>query len=66
MANNINKVVYGNDTLIDLTADTVTASDVLSGVTFHTRSGASATGTLEPAEPLTTEHLNALRAIIQG
>lgn len=40
----INKVVFGNDTLIDLTADTVTASDVLSGVTAHDRSGAPITG----------------------
>ena len=64
MANNINKVVYGNDTLIDLTADTVTASDVLSGVTFHTRSGASATGTLEPAEPLTQAQVDAIYALL--
>lgn len=40
----INKVVFGNDTLIDLTADTVTAADVLSGVTAHDRSGAPITG----------------------
>ena len=41
----INKVVFGNQTLIDLTADTVTAADVLSGVTAHDRSGATITGT---------------------
>lgn len=41
----VNKVVYGSDTLIDLTADTVTASDVASGKTFHDKSGASVTGT---------------------
>lgn len=40
----INKVIYGGTTLIDLTPDTVTASDVLSGVTFHLPSGESATG----------------------
>lgn len=46
MANNtyINKVVYGNDTLIDLTADDVTAADVLSGKKFHLPSGAEGTG----------------------
>jgi hypothetical protein len=50
MANNpyVNKVVYGNDTLLDLTGDTVTAGDMLSGVTAHDRSGAPITGNLEP------------------
>lgn len=48
MANNqyINKVIYGGDVLIDLTGDTVTASDVLSGKTFHDKADASITGTL--------------------
>ena len=41
----VNKVIYGGTTLIDLTADTVTAADVLSGVTFHLPSGAIGTGT---------------------
>lgn len=41
----INKVVLGSETLIDLTADTVAASDVASGKTFHDRSGATVTGT---------------------
>lgn len=47
MANNqcINKVVFGGNTLIDLTGDDVTASDVLSGKKFHLPSGAEATGT---------------------
>lgn len=47
MANNnyINKVIYGNDTLIDLTGDTITASDLASGKTAHDRSGAIITGT---------------------
>lgn len=47
MANNqyINKVVYGGNTLIDLTVDDVKASDVLSGIKFHLPSGASGTGT---------------------
>lgn len=42
---NVNKVVYGSDTLIDLTGDTATAADVLAGKTFHLASGAQATGT---------------------
>jgi hypothetical protein len=41
----VNKVIYGGNTLIDLTGDTVTAADVLSGVKFHLPSGASGTGT---------------------
>lgn len=46
MANQyINKVIYGGNTLIDLTADTVTATDVLTGVKFHLPSGAAGTGT---------------------
>lgn len=49
MANNqyVNKVVYGGNTLIDLTGDDVTASDVLSGKKFHLPSGASGTGTCD-------------------
>ena len=46
MANQyINKVIYGNKTLIDLTGDTVEPSKVLSGVTAHDKSGAPITGT---------------------
>lgn len=41
----INKVIYGNKTLIDLTGDTVEPSKVLSGVTAHDKSGAPITGT---------------------
>ncbi len=45
MANQyINKVVYGGNTLIDLTGDDVKASDVLSGKKFHLPSGAQGTG----------------------
>ena len=40
----VSKVIYGNDTLIDLTADTVEASKLLSGYTAHDRSGAPVTG----------------------
>lgn len=41
----VNKVVFGSDTLIDLTADTITAADLASGVTAHDKSGAPITGT---------------------
>ena len=50
MANQyVNKVEYGNDTLIDLTGDNVTAGDVKSGVRFHLPSGAQGTGSLQAA-----------------
>lgn len=45
MANEyVNKVIYGGNTLIDLTADTVTADKILSGYTAHGASGAPLTG----------------------
>lgn len=42
----INLVKYGNTTLIDLTGDTVTVNDVVSGVTFHLRDGSTGTGSI--------------------
>lgn len=41
----VSKVIYGNNTLIDLTADTVEASKLLSGYTAHGRDGEAITGT---------------------
>lgn len=43
----INKVVYGTNTLIDLTADTVTAEQLLRGYTAHNQAGESITGTCD-------------------
>ena len=43
----INKVVYGSNTLIDLTEDTVTAETLAAGATAHDRSGAAIMGTLQ-------------------
>ena len=40
-----NKIIYGGQTLIDLTVDDVAAADVLSGKKFHLPSGAPETGT---------------------
>lgn len=46
MANQyINKVIYGGQTLIDLTSDTVTADKLASGIKAHDKSGAVITGT---------------------
>lgn len=41
----INKVQYGNTTLIDLTSDTVTADKLMQGYTAHDRTGALIMGT---------------------
>lgn len=41
-----NKVIYGGSTLIDLTEDTITANDLLNGVTAHDKSGTSITGNI--------------------
>jgi len=42
----INKVVLGDETLIDLTSDTVTADSLLEGVTAHNKAGELITGTM--------------------
>lgn len=45
MANQyVNKVIYGNDTLIDISGDTVTEAKILTGYTAHDKSGAPITG----------------------
>ena len=41
----VNKVIFGGNTLIDLTADTVDAAHLLAPYTAHDRSGAIITGT---------------------
>lgn len=40
-----NKIIYGGEVLIDLTADTVVAEKLAAGYTAHDRSGAVITGT---------------------
>lgn len=42
----INKVVYGDDTLIDISEDTVTEEDVVYGVSFHNAEGVQREGTI--------------------
>ena len=42
----INKIIYGDETLIDLTSDTVTAETLATGVTAHDSSGIAITGTM--------------------
>jgi hypothetical protein len=47
MANNqyVNKVAFGGNTIIDLTADTITPDKLAYGATAHDKSGAPITGT---------------------
>lgn len=42
----VNKVVYNNETLIDLTNDTVTTNDLVKGVVAHDKSGTRINGAL--------------------
>ena len=42
----INKVIYKGNTLIDLTSDTVTPENLISGVTAHAKNGEVITGTM--------------------
>lgn len=72
MANTVNKVIYGGQTLIDLTADTVTEDKILSGYTAHVASGETVTGTCtydadtSDANALASEILNTKTAYVNG
>lgn len=67
MANEyVSKVVLSNGTtLIDLTADTVTAADILDGVTAHGKDGAPITGTCT-YDSDTSEDTAAVAEILSG
>ena len=45
----VSKVVYGNDTVIDLTGDTITADRLCAGCTAHGADGEAIMGTLKTA-----------------
>ncbi len=68
----INKIVYGGNTLVDLTGDTVTPETLAEGVTAHDKSGAVITGIMRTSEDLNAvlveqESLIAeLRATLRG
>lgn len=59
------KVVLGDEVLIDLTADTVTAADLKSGVTAHDKSGATITGT-NTADAATSDATAGAAEILNG
>lgn len=50
----VNKVIYNNKTLIDLTSDTVSSDKLLKDATAHDKSGAVITGTVESQEKTVT------------
>ena len=68
----INKVIYGGETLIDLTSDSVSADNMLKGSTAHDKSGALATGTCTfdvysgDATAVAAEILNSKTAYARG
>ena len=73
MANQyVNKVIYGGDTLIDLTSDTAVATDVLSGKYFHLKSGERVQGSCtydadtSDATAAASEILNTKTAYVNG
>ncbi len=45
---NVNKVIYGNQTIMDITDTTAEESDVLVGKSFYKASGQKSSGTLDP------------------
>lgn len=60
-----NKVVYDGEVLIDLTADTITADKLASGITAHDKSGAPVTGT-STKDSDTTDDTAAVAEILKG
>ena len=61
----VNKVIFGGDTLIDLTEDTVDAYDVAQGVVFHLPTGVQATG-LSTLDSDTTDATALVAEILSG
>lgn len=73
MANQyVNKVVVGGETKLDLTGDTISAADLLSGKTAHDKTGAPIEGTCtydsdtSDANALAAEILNTKTAYVAG
>lgn len=60
----VNKVVYGNNTLIDLTSDDVTAEKLITGTKAHDKSGSPITGTNPYEKAATDAEVNAQADLI--
>ena len=64
---NVNKVILGTETLLDLTEDTAVAADVAAGKSFHLASGTRTTGTASYAgAPTNNGNANTANAILYG
>ena len=50
MSKKVNKVIYGNQTIMDVTDATGNAGDILLGKTAYIKDGSKATGTLTPVQ----------------
>lgn len=61
----INKVIYGSETLIDLTSDTVSPDKVIAGITAHDKSGKVITGTCD-FDANTQDATAAVSEILEG
>ena len=48
----VSKVIFGGETVIDLTSDTVTPDTLAVGVTAHDKSGTAIVGTMQASEDL--------------
>lgn len=67
MANQyVNKVVSNGVTKIDLTGDTVSAENLLSGITAHDRSGATITGTMPSVATATGDATAMAASLLSG
>ena len=60
----ISKVVYGSNVLIDLTSDTVSSSSLESGITAHTARGYLVTGTLVKAVPIDIDNDTDMNSVL--
>lgn len=54
-----NKIIYGNEVLLDLTNDTVSSDTLSRGITAHDKSGQIITGNLVPINEVINEAINA-------
>lgn len=61
----INKVIYGDKTLIDLTPDTVSPDKVIRGITAHDKAGEKITGTCD-FDANTQDATAAVAEILEG
>lgn len=62
----VNKVVINGVTKVDLTADTVSAANLLSGITAHDRSGAAIEGTMPSLADATSDATATTATILAG